>query len=675
MAPRFTTRFRAALAVVATILIVAPLALTATPVPAVAASSGSPHVELLAQSTTVGATASGLSPFTLTLGVTGAASDRLRVSTRLFGALSTRSGFVSALSASGPSQQIDATDPVPFSCLSPSKLGGATLAIDVRASSTTPVPAARPCPDGPSMTPSFTLSCTIGSGGCNGVYPVQVEVTSAGTVVARFVTFLTYVEHPAETPLRFTPVLALPSTPHGVLVLSHAVRTNASIALDLNPSPIVAQHLSTMSSGRESLSSLGAALSDASSNHEVVAAPYAPVDPGTLDASGLTGAVRRQMARGRQILTATGLGEGSHAAGWVASTPTSEATMNSLSNEGFRRAIIPDASLSQPTAESLNWGEPFTTTPGTSSITAMAVDPLLSSQLAGGSDPVLSAERLLADLAFLHFERPSLSLPLGVIAVTPSGWTPSPAFLATLFSGLDGNPLIVASTASSQFDTLRVGSNENPTSRSLATTGPGAAWPSAQVNQLAGEQVRQASFTSAVVNDPSLVSSLHDQLLVTESDQLSTSGRQVALNEATRALDDQISTVAFGGAEITLTSLKGSIPITLTKTAPYSLRGILELKSTHLRFPRGERSTVLLDHPTQSIRISAVAETTGDLPFTATFLTPRGALTIARQKVVVHTTQTSVVAIILTIGAALVLIAWWLRTSSKKPRRRHRARS
>ena len=675
MAPRFTTRFRAALAVVATILVVTPLTSAAMMTPALAAPTSTANVELIGQSTTVGATASGISPFELSLGITGQTSSQLRVSTQLFSALSTRSGFLSALSATGPTQQIDATDPIPLSCLAASRGGGSTLTIDVRASSTTPIPAARPCAGGPSTTPSYTLSCTVGSGDCNGVYPVQVEVNDGGATVARFVTFLTFVERPAATPLRFTPVLALPSTPHGVAILTHAIHTNPAVAMDVDPSPLVAQHLSTTTAGQDALSALGDTMSQDVANHEVIASPYTPIDPGTLDASGLTGSLRRQMSRGRQVLLSTGLGQGTSEAGWLASTPVSEATMNALASKGFERAIVPDASLSEPTAESLNWGEPFTTSPGTSSVTALAIDPILSSQLEGGSDPVLSAERLLADLAFLHFERPSLSLPLGVIAVTPGGWTPSASFLATLLGGLQGNPLIQASTASSLFTTLRIGSNENPPSRALATTGPGVAWPSTQVSQLVGEQVRQASFASAVVDDPTLIATLHDQLLTTESDQLSTSGRQEALRSAARALDDQISTVAFGGAEITLTSLKGSIPITLTKTAPYSLRGILQLKSTHLHFPRGQRSTVLLDHPTQSIRIAAVAETTGDLPFTATLLTPRGALTIARQKVVVHTTQTSVVAIILTIGAALVLIAWWLRTSSKKPRRQHRARS
>lgn len=674
MAPWFTTGFRAALAALTAVLFSGSLALATTSAPALGATSSAGSVSLVSQSTTVGATQSGISPFDVTLAITGSGSGPITVATQLFSAISTRSGFLSALSAAGPSQMIDQTNPLPLSCLTPSARGGSTLSIDVRASSSTVVPPfTRPCAGAPSQVPSYTLNCTIGSGDCNGVYPVQIQVQQGSMTISRFVTFLTFVERPAETPLRFAAVLRLPTSTVGVSDLRASLRASPTVAVSVAPSPVAAQQVGSTAQGQRALSELGQELAS-NPGRELIDMPYVPVDPGTLTASGLTHAVQRQLARGRQVLSSAGLGTARPDAGWLATSPVSQATMTALASQGVARAIIPDASLATPTAESLAWGEPFTTTPGPTSVTSLAIDPILSGQLVAGQDPVLSAQRLLADLAFLHFERPSLSMPLGVVAVSSSPVS-SPRFVDTLLSGLTNNPLVVASTVSGLFDTLHPGSNGNPESRTLATTGPGSPWPSSQVNQLVAEQVRQTAFGSAVVDDPALLDGLHDQLLATESDQLSIGAREAALTAASGALDAQLASIAFGGSDITLTSLKGSVPITLTKSSAYSLKGTLVLRSTKLDFPKGSSSVVLLDHPTQSMRIPVVAVTTGDLPFTATLSTPKGDLVLARQKILVHTTQTSAVAIILTVGAALVLIAWWIRTSAKKPRSRHRASS
>ena len=121
-----------------------------------------------------------------------------------------------------------------------------------------------------------------------------------------------------------------------------------------------------------------------------------------------------------------------------------------------------------------------------------------------------------------------------------------------------------------------------------------------------------------------------------------------------------------------MTSLKGALPITLTKTADWTMAGVLTVRSDHLRFPHGRTRSVTIDHPTQSVRIPVVAETTGDLTVSVTLTTPSGSLLLAHQRIVVRATQTSAAAIVLTIGAALVLLVWWVRTSLRRPRRRSR---
>ena len=80
-----------------------------------------------------------------------------------------------------------------------------------------------------------------------------------------------------------------------------------------------------------------------------------------------------------------------------------------------------------------------------------------------------------------------------------------------------------------------------------------------------------------------------------------------------------------------------------------------------------------IDHQTNSTRIDVLARTSGDLPLELTLRTPNGVLVIARGRLTVRSTATSVVGIALTALAVLVLAAWWARTW-RRARRERRGR-
>ena len=588
------------------------------------------------------------------------------VSTHLFAALTTRSGFMSAMSPSGPSNQIDETAPLALSCLP--KAGSARrLTVEVLTGSS-PAPAPRSC-EGSSAVPTWSLRCNLGGGRCSGVYPVVLEVT-AGSTSRTITTFLTFAESAAVQPLRAAPILTLgPSATAGqVADVAEGVRAAPGASAVVSLAPTAATRLTGGSVGLRSLAELAAALT--APDHEVVRSPFVSIDPGALAVSGLSAQIPAQVTRGDRLLRRAGL-RSTAGAGWIATAAVTSSTAGGVTTAGISRMVIPDASLATPTSATLSWGEPFSPA-GSPGIVALAADSILSAQMGPGSDPVLAAERLLADLALLHLERPSLSAPLGVVLLAPDGWTPNRAFITTLLRGLVGNPLVSSATLSSLFATLAAGSNGVPGTRALASPGPSAPWPAAQVGSLAGGQARVAALAGALTQGRHVVRRLSDGFLLAESDRLGTTGRTGALGAANGAVDAELGHLGIGGADITLTSLKGALPITLTKTADWSMAGVLSVHSDHLRFPRGRTRMVTLDHPTQAVRIPVVAETTGDLTVSVTLSTPSGNLLLARQRIVVRTTQTSAAAIVLTIGAALVLLVWWIRTSMRRPRRRSR---
>ena len=416
-------------------------------------------VHLLSQTTTVQPGLDGAGRFSVAF-TRPPGAGVATVSTRVFAPLSTRSGFLSAVSAVGPVAQLDQTAPIPLSCL-PAVGAGRRLTVTVLTGSA-PSPAPRSC-QGVSLVPTWTLHCTVGGGRCSGVYPVVLEV-AIGSSTTSITTFLTVAEAPGA--------LTAPE-------------------------------------------------------HEVVRSPFVSIDPGVLAASGLTAQIPTQVARGDRLLLRSGL-RSVASAGFIATSPVTSSTATGLAAASITRIVIPDASLTTPTSATLSWGEPFSPA-GSPGLTALAADSILSTQMNPGADPVLAAERLLADLALLHLERPSLSSPLGVVLLAPAGWTPDRAFVTTLLQGLTGNPLVSSSTLTALFATLHQGSNGVAPTRSLAASGPSSAWPAAQVGSLASGQARVAALSEALTQGRHVIRRLSDGFLATESDRLDSPGRTAAL--------------------------------------------------------------------------------------------------------------------------------------------------
>ncbi len=636
-----------------------------------AGAAVAPSALLTGQTTTVSPTFSGQSPFTVSIAVQGV-SGPTSISAQLFSRITTRSGLLSALSPNGPSGVIDQIDPVSTSCLPASTHGGVALSIDVITSTAHAPTLAGGC-IGSTHPPTFDLRCQLGSGSCNGVYPVAIAVTSGSATVSKFVTLMTFVERPAAVPLRVSTLIRLNGADTGsapsTAAVAHVLAKSPTVPVDLALGPAVIQKLLLTSAGHGAVSELAQVVAQNAPTHEILRTPYVSVDPGVLASSGLSGEVTRQIHRGQQILTAAGF-TSSNPTTWLATAPVTASTTPALAAAGFTRLIAPDTSLAQPTATSLQWGQPFHVTPGDPSVDVMPTDGILAAQAAGPDLGVLGAERLLGDLAFLHFERPGLTVPQGVVVETSSPLTDASTFLTALLNGLSGNPVLSPITIDGMFSQVPSGANGAPATRTLADTGASPAWPAPQLSAFKSESQRQTAFASAVQAGNPIFEVLSDDLLAVELDDLGQAGRTSALHRARNRLDQQLSMLAIGGGDITLTALRSSLPITITSTTGYKVTGILILTSSHLTFPKGSTYPEVLDRSTKSLRIVTQAVTTGDLPLHATLVTPSGGLVLAHQRIVVHATHTSVVAIILTIGSAVVLLVWWIRTWWRKPRRR-----
>jgi len=621
--------------------------------------------------------------------------DRLQVT--LYDKLTSRSAFEQTLSSPPNGAVLDRTDPVALSDLAPGAAPppasgvGLSIAIDSTGSASG------------TNGQSLTLSCTPGIGECEGVYPLEVALLRpSGATAGRLTTYLTYDEGLSPNRLRFSWVVPVaapvtirdtgapadvfpPPATHIVAALGTLAGTlehagGAPVTVTAQPQTLQALQNATggkAPAARQAVATLGA-LSAAGAD-EFLSQPYVSLDAGAL--SGEPTELRAQMDEGASTARTAGVVTSPGPLTWVTDGPVGSRLGASLAFLGATHLVLPESDLAPPTGTSssrLTWSAPFALALGRGvPVQAAASDSEISAQFEDDpSQPALEANQILAGLALIHFEAPNLDAPRGIVAVPPQGWLPSAAFDDQLLAGLQGNPDVEPVTLNQFFAQVPQAGAPNSaeaTGRRLQNGGPGAALPAALARQISGARLRLSAFDSAVPTGTAVLSQLDNVLLAAESESLTTAGQSAGVDTFERGLGAQLSLVQLAADRtITLTARTGAIPITLLSGAPYAVTGNLVLKSDKFVFlpPGATRAGIVLNHPTTPVRVDATARTSGDLPVTATFDSPRGGLVIAQAELTVRSTATSLVGVLLTALALAVLLGWWARTWWSGRRRR-----
>jgi hypothetical protein len=675
-------RVRAALA--ATVAIVG-FVLFAVAGPSSAADPvGSPTLTLLGQSESVTPAAPGDSAtFQLDVDIRSA-PDGAELGLTFYEQLGTRSAFEQTLT-SPPTGVLQALPPVPIADLK-SGLGGLDDGVTVV-----------PDTSEPAGSNAVDLGCRhVGNGTCSGVYPVLVQLLGpSGNAISHFTTYLTYAEETSPNPLVFSWVVPIaapvhlrsagslsdtlsPLSPTRVSALARLAQSlvdNPSVQVSIAASPATVQRLgdSTSRNARQAVADL-TKLAAGGAAHRFIAQPYVPINLGALEAAGVTTEIAGQMDAADAVIDPLlrGLPAPDHST-WVANGAVDTATIDALGSVHATSLVLPDTDLPLATEEShATWSQPFTLSAGRSqAVTAAVSDAQLSSYFtseAGG--PALAATQLLADLSVIYFELPGASEARGVIAIPASSWDPNPGFIDTLLGGLTNNPVITTATLPEFFTMVPPGGNDAETSRHLAAGESGQPISPGEADAIDTAREQIAGFDDAVQGAPAVESQLDELLLAAESSELKPAQQGAGVAAVERHLADEVANVQLVGNTVTVTARTASIPITIVSSADFSLRAKLHLTSSKLQFPEGATRTVNIDHPTNSTRIEVRARTSGDLPLSYTLKSPNGLLVIARGQFTVRSTATSIVGIVLTLVAAVVLLGWWARTWHRGRRQR-----
>ena len=669
---------------------------SAAPAPA---GSASPSVVLEYQTATVAAG----QPFDLRLRPQSATVPvtQLGVSVTVYACLSSVSGFDQSLVPSSPTGPVISSTHSPLALAALPRLpdGGFDLSMPVVVG-TTPTPAAG---DG------FTIGLSSAGGQCGvfpaGVYPVRIQLvdTSTGQGEGDLTTHLVYSDAQADTQkLRFALVLPLRTTftaapdpaagrlvdhPDAALApLSNSATTavvqtvarltaHASVPVTLVPSPQTLGALVNDATPAASGAVSGlAGLATTPLVHQFAGSPYAPVNAAGLVAAGLAGELALQVARGNQLL-GTILNRGNPGPGtagpldvWPTEDGLDTATLTQLEADGFTRVVVPETAVSSPPTNG-SATVPFVLTSSRGGpMDAIASSPDLALRFTGSpGDPVLAAHQLVAELAQIYYEKPNDTTARAVVAVPPATWSDDPSFVDALLTALTANPIIQPVTVDTVFST--VGTMACRTTCHPTPATGGATLPVASIR---AQRQRVDSFAVAAPAARTVTAQLGDLILAGESDALRPAQQSAVLRNGGRALDAQLSQFAVAGDRtITLTSQQGTLPVDVVSSAPYPVSASLTVTSDKLLFPNGSTQwtkpgTVQVRPGTNIVEVPFTARTSGQFTVDVIVRSPAGGLVLSRGEISVRSTATSVVGVVLSLGALAVLAVWWFRTSRKR---------
>jgi hypothetical protein len=542
--------------------------------------------------------------------------------------------------------------------------------------------------------------------GRSGVYPTEVALFRAGSVVDRFVTPLVVIAA-GLSPLTLAWVWRFDATPahqpdgtvrkpaeramgpSGRLVrTARAAAAAGDVHLTLAPTPETLGAWSETAHQEERLP--GGPPADGATagltalrtavgtpGHQLLPSPFVPVDvPGLLGAN-LGGELDAEFARGaerqQQVLDATAT-----PGTLLAPEPLDAGALGRLRQYGAERLLFPPEGLT-PLQQRLTPGHPFVVSGKGKPYAAAVSDPDLGRLLEGDDAPALRAARFLAGVSLVALEAPGE--PRGVVVVTPDEWDPPAPLLDAVLGGLRANPAVTPATLDEYFATVAPEQRDGrPMERSLArreTSDPGDA------DTVRSLRRQLAAFAGVVEPNSAWLDSADRGILISRASPLEADDRSerklsspaAYLQGADRMVKSVTSKVRGPkGQRVTLTSRRASIPISLLNATGRPLQVRVRLKSDQLRFLDGNERFLTLAPQNTTERFRVESRSTGAFPLDITVTSPDGALLVNSSELTIRSTVVSGVGAVLTAGAGIFLLVWWGNDLRRHRRRSGRAR-
>ena len=619
------------------------------------AEAESSHPKLTQQSPVLVLDGQNTAALRLGISAPGSNSDATTVAITLYHALTTRAAFAGIVSNSGVGYSpLSSTGYFPLNCR-----GSHTATFDVGINRWRK--SFQPCG---SVQPTLAVPC---SGTCNALFPLRVSVTSATSrsdlwsivnVMSRSVT-----SRPLSLALIARSNPSTPATREAELASLDALsQRNVPSALSLSYRDVVGvatQKGSVASQWRRSVSTYLA-----SARHSFVSTGLATTDYAGIESIGLLNDVTRQFTLTTDLLT--------QITGRVVNSPVvmtsggvTPRSLNTLSQAGINKVILPETVLRGRPSSSLHWGTPFHVTHATTTLIAATTDEPLG-QLANDTsiEPARRAAITVGMLLMLRAQAPNASVDRVAMMTLGLGSCGS-SYINHLLSGIRSTPLLRLVSPTSAFVPSHIGGNRNPAIHRLNYYASSKWLPGdiSTIRNLARDNINLATaYTSSVPLLSTEAARLEAETPLSERDSLvSAAQHAVAVVKARFNIDQSTITLAGGSS---------SIPITITSTSPYSISAIVAVSSDRFGFPQGTEYPIQISTHTASINIPASLKNGTSAFVTVTLKTPNGGTVISHATIQVRYAAASLVGYLLSFGSLGVIALWWYRNFSQRKKDR-----
>lgn len=534
------------------------------------------------------------------------------------------------------------------------------------------------------------------------VYPMRIDLRSGFTPLAAIRTPVIFLVRRPETPLNlaWTFVLGQPVEfgPDGVFrspelerqlarggtlagqtrALTSLVEGPSTAPVDVAISPMVVSQLARMRGGyrvndggsirdvpagkdgsalaAETLANLKTIAGAA--QVELSAMPFAAPRIPALVSSGLSRDLPTQLLRGRDVVS-TVLSRSPNAA--ILRPPDSaidQASLDALAAQGVS-LLLPDSEAAPPPEQPQGFAPPPTADleAGAGTVRALVPDPsvetLLRSELVV-QDPVRAAQAVLGELAQIWLELPGtergLALTVGDDLHAPG------AFFGPLIRGISEAPWLRKQSAAA------LATRFPPTAATTVADFRTAPFSRSYIDAIKQARRHVDVYRSMLVAGSTEPDRLETLLLLAEAGQfVFDEGNGLdyvnSVRDAVGAVFDRIR--ADTGQVNTLTSSSGRVFVPVTNGNDVPVRVTVQLVSPHLRRSPGS-SMVLEARTTRTVSFDVRLNTTGRFPVDVQIVSPSGRV-IRQATLIVRSTAYNRIALVITVGAALVAIVIWAR--------------
>ena len=502
----------------------------------------------------------------------------------------------------------------------------------------------------------------------DGVYPIQISFMQNGQPVSKLTTFVNFFNSIIETarlPIAIASTVTTPLAlaPNGTIAISDATRqqlTDLAKTLEGGAAPLSVQVSPEILDGLARSTQpvdidLLARLQTAFANHDLLRAPFVPVDPSSAMRTGRANDFLPMRDLGDEIIELRN-GETNLSPNiWFSNVLVDAGGADLLSDSNVHTVVLtPQAAAKIGTLD--NYAKPYRIS---GDIALRTTDPVFAKKLSGNQiNPVITAYSLAAELLAQRQEVIDGGGVLSsnfVILTTTSGAPIDTALLASLAVAIDRAPqLRLRALSSLPRANTEATLIDVPRSKGVDVSVAGKANDS-----LADEY---ASTSMMLPSDAPQHAAWTTSRLVMLDDRLSSDEfalyfkgfrNQLRMLRASVNVPESLS-FTLGGRE-------SDLRLQLRNDAAVDLTVSVEISSAKLQFPNEERIVTVPANGAIDLVIPVVARASGRFPIAVVLYTPDG-LVQAGQRVQLTARVAAIAGLGLVVSgaAALVLLAWWL---------------